>query len=205
MATCLVNDRPECTEIRPETWGALLRALDRRLETERRVVTAVRFDGVDQPSFREPEAASRSLAAVGRIEVEAVESGRLLNETLDLARQSLPVLADSARQAARLFRGGATDAGQQQLVPLVQAVQTLLVLTDASAQAGQVDLDAARGRMAQGGRDVFTAMTAALDLVIARQSAQDWTGLATALDTEFAAAVTAWCGVLDAIAEGGLS
>ena len=37
-----------------KTWGQLLDALEQGVGTERVVVTAVRFAGVDQPSFREP-------------------------------------------------------------------------------------------------------------------------------------------------------
>ena len=48
-------------EFRPETWGDLLERLDRTLVADGRVVTAVRFDGVDQPSFRDAE-----LAGLGR-------------------------------------------------------------------------------------------------------------------------------------------
>jgi hypothetical protein len=68
MVDCLVNDIPERFDFLPETWGALLAGLDRRISAGRRVVTAVRFDGVDQPSFRHPDLAGVALERIARID-----------------------------------------------------------------------------------------------------------------------------------------
>ena len=64
MAHCLVNDTLESFDFLPETWGRVLATLDARLVASRRVVTAVRFDGVDQPSFRSANLAAADLSMV---------------------------------------------------------------------------------------------------------------------------------------------
>ena len=74
MARCLVNERPELTEIRPETWESLLEALDARLAADRLVVTAVRFDGVDQPSFREPAVGATPLDGIAQVDIDAEDA-----------------------------------------------------------------------------------------------------------------------------------
>ena len=204
MPECLVNSVPAVPLPGLQTWGELLADLDGRLAQDRRIVTAARFDGVDQPSFRTSPVLDRPLASVSRIEVDAIESRVLLGETIDMARESLPVLATSARQCAQAFRTGHRPAAQQHLTTLIDAVRTLMALTDASASAARVDLRAVQKRLT-GQDDVFARMSLALDALVTRQVAEDWPALATTLEGEFAAAVTAWCRVLDAIAKGGVA
>ena len=83
MLECLVNSVPSAPIPGLQTWGELLADLDGRLAHDRRIVTAARFDGVDQPSFRSSPILDRPLASVRRIEVEATESHVLLGETLE--------------------------------------------------------------------------------------------------------------------------
>ena len=202
MPECLVNSIPSDPIPVLQTWGELLADLDGRLAHDRRIVTAARFDGVDQPSFRSSPILEWPLASVRRIEVEAIDSQVLLDETLDMARESLPVLATSARQCAQAFRAGHLPTAQTHLTTLVEAVRTLMTLTDASAGAARVDL-AAMQRQLTDQEDMFSRMGGALDTLVTRQVAADWPGLADTLEHEFAAAVTAWCNVLDVIGEGG--
>ena len=203
MPECLVNNVPAHPNPGLQTWGDLLADLDGQLARDRRIVTAARFDGVDQPSFRAAPVAARSLTSVELIEVEASEALVLIDETLAMARESLPVLAASARQAADTFRRGELTSAQHHLTALVEAVQTLMVLTGAAATAAAVDLTSANPRANLNGPDVFASMTTALDAIVAKQIEQDWSGVAAALDGPFATTVTEWTSVLDAIAAGG--
>ncbi|MGE0362208.1 MAG: hypothetical protein AB7H93_18035 [Vicinamibacterales bacterium] len=199
MTECLVNDAPVAVDFRPETWGELLAQLDRALGRDRRVVTAVRFDGVDEPSFRGPAQSRRALAPVTRIDIEAVEASRLLAEALAAAGESLPALAEGARATAAAYRAGAADA-HQQLTALVAAVHSLVALTTAAANAARAAQGAAApadAAVALHCRGVESALTALID----RHGAADWGGLADTLDGALATAVLDWRRVLQAIEE----
>lgn len=199
MTECLVNDAPVAVDFRPETWGDLLVQLDRALGRDRRVVTAVRFDGVDEPSFRAEAQTRRALAPVTRIDIEAIEAPSLLAEALATATESLPALAEGARQTAAAYRGGAADA-HLQLTALVAAIHSLIALTTAAANAAKA---------AQGGKAAADCAVAlhchgvesALTALIEQHTAADWGGLADTLDGALAAAVLDWRTVLRAIQE----
>lgn len=196
MTECLVNDAPLAADSRPETWGELLDTLDRTLGPGRCVVTAVRFDGVDEPSFRAPARRGRDLASVARVEVDAVEATHLLDDALTAAADSLPALAAGARAAGAAYRSGAVEA-HGQLAALVAAIQSLIALTTAAATAAR----AAGGASAPGG-DITTACGAVeqtLAALVDRHTRADWPALAEALDCDLAGAILDWQSVLDAI------
>jgi hypothetical protein len=197
MAECFVNDRPECTEIRQETWGALLQALDRRLETDRRVVTAVRFDGVDQPSFRDSALAGASLAAIARIDIDAEDGVALLRASVDAAGDSLPELVTGVRLTAAAVRCGAPDAAAQ-LGALIVALQSLMTLTAAATTTAAASLGgdpAADVALARG----CLRIERALSTLVTRQTVGDTAGVADALDHDLAPAVAGWSDVLTPI------
>lgn len=199
MTECLVNDAPLVGDFRPETWGELLAQLDRALGLERRVVTAVRFDGVDEPSFRGPALSGRQLAPVARIDIEAVEATRLVDEALQAAGASLPSLAAGARAAATAFRTGAAEAPQQ-LIALVGAVQSLVALTTAAATAARAARTPAADEPAAVGLHC-RGVESALSALIERHQLGDWAGLAEVLDGPLAASMLEWRAVLQAIEE----
>jgi hypothetical protein len=194
MTECLVNDVPIPVENRPETWGELLDALDQSLGRDRRVVTAVRFDGVDAPSFREPAQAVRPLQPVAVVEVDAVEASRLLDDALTAAAGSLPSLADGARVTAAAYRRDAGDA-HPQLASLMEAIQSLVALTAATATAARVS----RGDADAAAPPACPSVEAAVATLVDRHSHGDWPGVADALEHDLAAAVLDWGHVLDAI------
>lgn len=197
MARCLVNDRPEPHEIRPKTWESLLAALDARLAGERRVVTAVRFDGVDQPSFRDPALGGTDLDAIARVDIEAEDAVALLRAAVDAAADSLPELVTGVRLTAAAIRAEAPDAPTQ-LGALVVALQSLMQLTAAALTAAQMSLgdDAASDSALTDG---CTRIAAALERLAALQSAGRWPAVADALDTHLAPAVAGWGDVLTPI------
>jgi hypothetical protein len=197
MAECLVNDIPETLDFRPDTWGELLDTLDRRLAADHRVVTAVRFDGVDQPSFRQPFIAAIRLGQVARVEVEADDAVGLLLEALDAATDSLPDLVAGVSQTAAALRTDAPDA-QGQLASLVTALQSLMALTVAAGTAADISFGAAPGADAA----VTTAcarIEAALSTLVARQTAGDRRAVADALDHHLAPAIAGWTDILTPI------
>lgn len=194
MADCLVNDIAETPDFLPETWGALLAWLDRRVGAGRQVVTAVRFDGVDQPSFRHPELAGLPLDRIARIDVDAEDAGALLRATVDAASDSLPDLVAGIGETAAALRGDALDA-QGQIVALVAALQSLMTLTVAAGAAADVSCGAdprAEAIM----RGACARIEAALVTLVARQTDGDTRAVADALDQHLAPAVAGWTDVL---------
>ena len=200
MAECLVNGEPKSLEFGPKTWGNLLDEVDIDSAGQRLAVTAVRFDGVDQPSFRRADVLDRDLAGIESIEIEAVDRQQLLRATLGQAGSSLPVLAASACRAANAFRGRDLENAQTQLTSLVEAVRTLTILTVASATAAGTELeDLACG--VGSGADVLGGVGVALDAMVQWQRGRDWPAVADALENDLAPALLQWGVVFDAMHE----
>lgn len=203
MAECLVNEARTTLDFWPETWGDLLAQLDRALVADGRVVTAVRFDGVDQPSFRSAGTASAGLSGIARVDVDAAEASALLCATIETARESLPALVQGARLAADAFRSGALAPAHEQLTLLVQAVQSLITLTTATATAAE----ASAGPAAPGGGAAGRAcldIERALEHLVAQQADRAWPAVADALD-ELARSIAGWGAVLDVIRDRALA
>jgi hypothetical protein len=203
MPECLVNNVPTPLDSGLQTWGDLLDGLDRQLGAARQVVTAARFDGVDQPTFREASLAEIRLESVGRIEVDVADGSALVLSTLDLARDSLPVLADSARQVGRAFRRGDFDTALHQLPPVLDAVRTLMKLTDAAATAAGTSLETVRKRL-PADIDACAAVLCAIASLATHQDAEDWVATADVLEHELAPALIEWRVLIDVIAESCL-
>lgn len=198
MFEFLVNRQPQTLRSGLKTWGDLLEDLDLDCEADRRTVTEVRFDGVDQPSYRSLELARRPLSSMARIEVELLDRTRLLRNTLGAAGNSLPVLAASACRAAASFRGNDLAGAHHQLTSLVEAVRTLTILTVASATAAGTALeDLPCG--ANSGSDVLGGVGVVLDSLAQWQQGRDWTAVADGLEYDLAPALLQWGVVFDAM------
>jgi len=199
MAHYLVNDTPETCDFSPETWGHVLDSLDRTLVIGRRVVTAVRFDGVDQPTFRSPELAAADLSLVDRVDIDTEDAAALLAAAVDAAGESLPGLVSGVRATAASLRAGTPDA-QAGLVALVAAVQSLVALTAAAATAANVSMGAASGA-APPVEAACGGLETALRSLVTHQATEQWPALADALDADLAPAIARWHDVLEPIRE----
>lgn len=200
MFQCRVNGEPKPTDSSLKTWGNLLDELDVEAAAERLAVTAVRFDGVDQPTFRRSELQQRLLDEVGVVEVDIEDRTQLLRATLGQAGSSLPVLAATACRAAREFRGRNLDHAHEQLSSLVDAVRTLTILTVASATASGTELaDLPCG--VGSGADVLGGVGVVLDSMAQWQHGRDWPAVADTLEHELAPALLQWGVVFDAMHE----
>jgi len=200
MLRCLLNREPRRLDSGLKTWGDLLDGLDDECAAERQAVTAVRFDGVDQPSFRAPHVASLPLARLRRIEIETADRTRVLRGTLGLAVQSLPALASGACRTAKAFRGGDLVDAHQQLTTLVDAIRALTMLTAASATAAGTDLEHLPCG-ASTGADMLGAVGVVLDTLAQCQQGRDWIAVADALEFDLASALLEWGVVFDAMHE----
>ena len=116
MSICTVNGLPHELEAGLETWGQLLTTLEQGEGPARQVVAAVRFAGVDQPTFREPEALALTFRRSAPIEVELSTAGELVASARAAVLGCLEAMAESARHTAESFRlhdsvAGAPRAG----------------------------------------------------------------------------------------------
>jgi hypothetical protein len=180
-----------------ETWVNLLDLADAAAAASGRAVTAVRCNGVVQPSFRAAEAAARSVATMGRIEIDTADASVRLEQTIAMARQSLTVLASSAVRTAGRFHAGDGEAAGHDLGGLIEAIRSLTVLTGAIASV----IDLRRGghgavQMADG-TDVTVAVSRALRDLVECQTRQDWTRTAWCLERDLAPAVLRWQALFD--------
>src|SRR5262245_23090012 len=100
MLECFVNKQPKSLHSGLKTWGDLFNALQPELVEKQHTVTAVRFDGVDQPSFGTPEFDDMPLSAFDEIEIETHDRKRVLRNTLTTAIDSLPQLAAASCRTA---------------------------------------------------------------------------------------------------------
>lgn len=200
MSEFVLNTQPVSLESGQKTWADVLAAVDVRAAAEGHVVTAVRFGGVDQPSFRDPELARTTVADSGHIEIETVPRAHLLRATLGTAGLSLPEIATGACRTAAAFRRGDTADGHQQLGVLLATVRTLVELTLAAAAAANTDLDELPcGTETASG--VLGAAGVVLDSLAQHQRIEDWVALADELEYALAPALLGWSVVFEAMQE----
>ena len=198
MSELRVNKQPIPVESGQKTWADVLVTLDAQAEIKGHVVTAVRFGGVDQPSFRAASLQALAVPDTGGIEVETVPRGRLLRTTLGAAGSSLPEIAAGASHAASAFRRGDLAAAHQQLGTLLATVRTLVDLTLASAAAAGTGLhDLPCG--AYTAAEILGATGLALDTLAQHQVVEDWVALADDLEYTLAPSLLAWSVVFEAM------
>ncbi len=201
MVRCLVDNTPQSIDSGLKTWGELLRTVEADAAAGGRTVTGVRFDGVDQPTFRGAGIARAPLSALQDVEVETADPARLLQAALATACLSLPTLAAAAHHLAALFRDARIDDGRRQWTDFLATLRTLTELTRVAAAAAGTDLD----RLDCGdesGADILGAAGVALGVVSRGHEAEDWSAVADALDHDLAPALLGWTAVLEALQDG---
>lgn len=198
MLECFVNNQPRSLHSGLKTWGDVLSALQPELTARRHVVTAVRFDGVDQPSFSSSESADRSLSDFGSIEVDTRDRGRVLDNTLTTALNSLPQLAAASCRTAAAFREPDLNDAHRQLSALIECVRTLTMLTMASATAAGTTLEELSCG-SHSGSYFLGRLAVALDTLAQWQTSHDWIALADALENDLAPVLLQWGVVFEAL------
>jgi hypothetical protein len=198
MPECLLNNQLRSLDSGQKTWGELLSSIESDLAPTCQIVTAVRFDGVDQPSFSASDQRDLPVTHVRRIEVESLDQRRFLRSTIQAAGESLPTLAAAACRAAVAFRGTDLDLAHRQLLTLVECVRTLTLLTMASATAAGADLDTLSCGSSCGA-DLLGGVGVTLNTLAQSQRDHDWTALADALEHDVAPSLLRWSVVFDAM------
>jgi hypothetical protein len=216
MTECLLDRTSEPVDSLLETWGELLETLDFELGSTHRVVTAVRFEGVDQPSYRADEVRGRSLAGLARVEVESAGAEDLLHDTIMTGRDSVAVLAAGAIQVADTFRGLNINAAHSCFAELAEGVRQLTLLTAAVAAVAVVDLNAlscvtpeassshvpaqaVASSEPESATQIIDGVSVGLQRLLVWQTAHDWVGAADCLEYDLAPALDRWSSVFDAV------
>jgi hypothetical protein len=175
----------------PEKWGDLLDLLETGEGLTRRVVTAVRFDGVAVPTFRAASALGQELRGLGPIEVEATTVDALVRECARAALDSTAPLKSAVIRIVSGLRGGDTTAAQRELGQLTSALHALTSVTAMLADASRAG-SASRPDVAQ----LVQRLTTVVDAIIAGQTDHDAGAVADALAAQLLPALQDWSVVL---------
>jgi hypothetical protein len=194
MVEYVLDGTPVQTAETVQTWGTLLENVDGAVLARGRSVTAVRFNGVAQPSFRSVEFRQRTVATLGNIEILSDEPEWLIAETLGSARQSVAVLVAGALRIGREFRGPDPERASRDLKDLIEAVRTLSVLTAAIADAVHVQ---SSEQLRPSVKELAGQVERALRALAISQSGQDWTRAAERLEHQLAPALMTWGRLFD--------
>ena len=197
MAMCTVNGVSFEARTGLETWGQLLDSLEQDDGPARSVVTAVRFDGVDEPSFRDARVLARTLGAGRDIEVETCSAGELVASTIETARQHLGPLAEAARQIADRFRNRDLVNANHGLAELALALKTLGDMT--AALRDEVSASRSPGEAAHG-TDFDTDLGLAIEALVEASASKDWMLVADMLEHEIPPLLKRWNEILERIA-----
>ena len=195
----LLNSKPYLHAAGLETWGEWLDLLDRDASRSGNIVTAVRFDGVDEPAFRAAAVRRRRLADCGEVAADTGTKRALLLDTLHDGATMGTSLAGAARSLGTTFRLVDLSEAHAILPQLIDGVRSLVVLTDECAAALKVP----RAAMACGDvpfeqwMDEFGRRLAVL---IDAQERQDWLTVADSLEYEIAPALGDWSNTFEKLA-----
>jgi hypothetical protein len=184
----------------PDSWNALLTQLDAALAPRQLIVVDVRFDGLEEPAFRDAPALQRSLDLLTTVDVLSGTAAALMQRCLLEARDALDPLADAALQAGDRFRKHEVGEASERLIALSDGLSSLVGIVGAAGLALKVDLD----NVFSAGRSVSALvgeLSGYLDAGINAQEAGDWIALADILEYDLAPTLRRWRPMLDRLVD----
>jgi hypothetical protein len=179
----------------PETWGDLLTRLDERALDAGTILSETRFDGVEEPSFRDPVAVARPLDGINRVDVRTSPPSAFLRECL---LEAIPALEDTAHKAASLattFRGHDLAPGHEGMKSLAAELHSVAALTSLLSGPLAIDLTAIAidGVTASQHLEQFES---AIGAVVAAQETEDWLTVADVLEYDLEPSLRRWSALL---------
>jgi hypothetical protein len=198
MSICTVNGLAHEFDAGLKTWGQLLTTLERGEGPDRTVVAAVRFAGVDQPTFREPESLGLKIRSNAPIDVELSTATQLISVAKEAVLGGLDAMAESARQAAESFRLHDLSRAHRGLADLVATFQLLTTLTAAVDRAGDSDRTVPDAPAAE----CLDRLNASLGALIDFDMSEDWLSVADVLEYEIADLLPQWAAVIRDAGDG---
>ena len=199
MPQIYVNDIPQELVPNPATWGELLDLLDALAEDEGTILSAARFDGVEEPAFREPAVVERALDTVGRVDVQTALPNAFLRECLLEAIPSLEDAAGSVTALAASYRSNDLARGHEGLGQLAGDLGALTALVTMLDGPIGIDLKALSGDATTPAEQMETLWTA-LDAMVAAQASEDWLTVADVLEYDLEPAIRRWAELLTRVA-----
>jgi len=198
MPRLIVNSEEQMPAEWPESWGPLLSRLEQEAVSRGEVVTEVRFDGVDEPTFWQPAQVDRPLLDVALVEVMTAPQGGLLDDALVQGAVAAGILAAAAIETGEAFRGTNPATANQQLADLCDGVRSLIALSSAAATAVGVRLDEQDWNGRSGSKQMAD-LGRQLESIIEAQQSQDWLTVADILEYDFHPALNAWRPVFETL------
>lgn len=198
MATVLVNGTAFVPTTPVPSWGPLLDAVDRHIEPSGEIVAAVRFDGVDEPGFRDAAVLGLVLGSELIVEIDTMPPAALLAGVLDEASRSLPALSASAVALAAALRGASVEPATRSLGQLAESLANLVQLVAASAAARGLGLETLRTTDGPA-LPILRALDAYLAPLVEAQRAGDWITVADILEYDIAPLMPRFEAVVDAL------
>jgi hypothetical protein len=190
--THLFIDRQTVEIDRPvQTWADLLASLDQVMERRGRVLTEVQFDGVGEPTYREPDALARQLATIARIDALSTTPADLLRDCLLEAAGTVAALAAESIDVAIVFRGSQPQSGQGRLGGVAEQLgQLLLLVQTLQGPLGLVTSSA--GEPADGERVELERLGVFVEDLIAGQRSADYQTVADTLEYDVTRFLQTW-------------
>ena len=196
----LLNDKPYQLPISVKTWANWLDVLDAEAPRTGRIVTAVRFDGVDEPAFRASNILERSLGAFETVQVDTAPPRDLVALSLRRGAILAGSLAEAATAAGRAFRGDDRADAHAMLPQFVEGIRSIVVLADACTTA----LDLERHMLTCEGipfDEWMTEFGRRLAALLDAEAADDWLTVADSLEYELEPSLRGWGSLLEDLAE----
>jgi hypothetical protein len=197
----ILLDGSTLTQPAPATWGLLLTDLDHQLAALARIVTDVRFDGIDEPAFREPDTLQRPLDDLSAVEIWSGTPSGLMDRCLEEALAAVAPLSLAALDVGERYRGHDLESANRGLFELADGLSSLIGIVGAAGMASRVDLD-----HLQCGDDVAAAVVGEvgrqLEQLVAAQEAGDWITVADLLQYDVAVSLKRLAPVLESLRQG---
>ena len=199
MLQIFINDVPGQIDAAAQTWGDLLVSLDDHVAGNGLLLTSARFDGVDEPSFRDPAVTARRLHEVNRVDVETASPAAFLRRCLQEAIGPLQQAADATVGLSTRYRTSDLAGCHEGLTALATELRGLTSLV-AMLGVLQIDLGAFSPE-GVAAADQIERFAAALDSVVAAQESEDWLTVADVLEYDLEPAIRRWIELLSAVAD----
>jgi hypothetical protein len=200
MSICTLNGSEHEAGSGLETWGQLLAVLEQGDGPGRPVVTAVRFAGVDQPTFREPEILALGLSEAAPVVVEASAVGELVASARDAMLNGVETLTAVAQETAHAFRLHDLPRANAGLIDFVTTFRLVTMLTSAMTSP---DGPAAVDELNVQDKDLLEQLRVSLEALLAFNQNEDWISVADILEYEIAETLPRWGTILKQGRENG--
>jgi hypothetical protein len=169
-----------------QRWGELLAHLDQTCAERGVVVADVAFDGVAEPSFREPQVAARAIAA-SRVDVATATQTDLLLTAIDEAVGAAAPMRPAAVALADAFRAHDINRANRELAIFAPNLGALMTLAGNIAELATQVSDGPQLQQATT-LDVGS-LAAHVNALIEAQTSGDWIAVADVLEYEIVAAI----------------